>query len=548
MTTTLSHSSSNESPSEPIVQESRHRFPLLIILGLVALLLIALLMRLRTLGVQFDRDSYDEGVYWQTLRSLSSGHPLYSSTFYSQPPLFILSVFPVYILGGQTIWAARFGVAIISLLGLLGAFLLGYAVRGRMGGFVALIIGITSQNYLAASQTLQAEGPQVAFSLLAIAFAYLWWQRPNGWKGSLYAALCTLTLVISIACKLFGLTTIVPIALLALAQLWRIFEWPLPHFLDVVRHPQEKNENSIESENAPVRIPRIKAAQSLIVGIAVLLVASLIILLPFLGDFHALWSQVISFHNAAAKVSTRAGNSRTIINFLLSPLGAAALLGLLIALYRREWLALPLLAWLIASALLLWRQMPLFNHHLVILVPVLLAMSIFAIDEQFINTLRPKAHHLHVEHVNIVLDAFQKMGLFIILCTIGLGIGSDISYYQQMHHQVTTKATQQAIGVSQQLQHILQPGQYVITDAQFVSGLADRNTPPDLVDTSSVHIQTGYLTSQQLIAEAQQPQVQAVLFYTGRLSQLHAFHTWVTQHYRLEQNYGKGNQLWVKIN
>jgi len=63
-----------------------------------------------------------------------------------------------------------------------------------------------------------------------------------------------------------------------------------------------------------------------------------------------------------------------------------------------------------------------------------------------------------------------------------------------------------------------------------------------------VHIQTGYLTSQQLITEAQQPQVQAVLFYTGRLSQLHAFHTWVTQHYRLEQNYGKGNQLWVKIN
>ena len=230
-------------------------------IGVVVLLLIALLMRLHTLGVQFDRDSYDEGVYWQTLRALSSGHPLYSDTFYSQPPMFILSLFPVYAIAGQTLWAARFSIAIISLLGLVGAFLLGYALRGRLGGFGALLLCISSQPYLYASQTIQAEGTQVAFSLLAIAFAYLWWRRPTGWRGSLYAALCTLTMVISIFCTLFALATVVPIALLALAHLWRVFK------------PSDETEDVTHWQNI----------QSLAVGILVLIVATIIIMLPYLG-------------------------------------------------------------------------------------------------------------------------------------------------------------------------------------------------------------------------------------------------------------------------
>jgi hypothetical protein len=87
----------------------------------------------------------------------------------------------------------------------------------------------------------------------------------------------------------------------------------------------------------------------------------------------------------------------------------------------------------------------------------------------------------------------------------------------------------------------------VITDGQFLAALAGRNTPPSLVDTSSVRINTGYITAQQLIQEAQSSNVQAVLFYTGRLTQVHAFYTWVTQHYQLAHRYGKGSELWVKM-
>src|SRR5690348_1154249 len=62
------------------------------------LLVAALLMRLYTLHAPFDRDSYDEGVYWQSLRAMSAGHALYRDIFYSQPPFFLLSIYPFYAL------------------------------------------------------------------------------------------------------------------------------------------------------------------------------------------------------------------------------------------------------------------------------------------------------------------------------------------------------------------------------------------------------------------------------------------------------------------
>lgn len=525
-----------------LIEKTQRRIPLFTTLGLLALLLIALIMRIYTLNAHFDRDSYDEGVYWQTLRALSHGHPLYSSTFYSQPPMFILSIFPTYMLAGQTLWAARLGVVLISLLGLVGAFILGYALHGRLGGFVALGIGVTSQAYLAASQTLQAEGPQVAFTLLAIAFAYLWWQRPAGWKGNLYAALCTLTLTLSIASKLSGVTTAVPIVLVVLAQLWRVFHWPLPRFLRLPQYPTTAAHDKIITVSEENR--RIKVVQSLIIGIVVLLVTTLVILLPYLGDFHAFWSQVVSFHNAATRTGSRAGNRSEILGFLLSPLGVAAFIGLVIACYRRDWRVLPFVVWLIVSALFLWRQVPLFPHHLVILVPALIGLSVFALDEQFLTNLLKQPGQIHFD---ILLNAIQSTALFFILCTLVINVYSDVIYYHQMKVNAASNATYSTQVIAKQLQQVTQPSQYVITDAQFLSALADRNTPPALVDTSTVHIQTGYLSAEQLIADAQQPQVQAVLFYTGRLKQVPAFHTWVAHHYHLVHNYGKGKELWVKI-
>ena len=107
---------------------------------LLALLAIALGMRLYGLGLPFDRDGYDEGVYWQTLLSMHAGYTLYQQIFYSQPPFFMLSTYPFYILFGSTLWSARLGIALVSLLGLAGALSMGKALSGRLGAIAAVFL------------------------------------------------------------------------------------------------------------------------------------------------------------------------------------------------------------------------------------------------------------------------------------------------------------------------------------------------------------------------------------------------------------------------
>ena len=59
--------------------------------AVLTLVVSAVLTRLYHLDVPFDRDSYDEGVYWQSLRAMLAGESLYHTIFYSQPPMFLFS-------------------------------------------------------------------------------------------------------------------------------------------------------------------------------------------------------------------------------------------------------------------------------------------------------------------------------------------------------------------------------------------------------------------------------------------------------------------------
>src|SRR5579883_1508087 len=140
----------NEAKDNQVRAADTLRWQTLLMWGVVvALVIAAVLMRLYKLDVPFDRDGYDEGVYWQSLRAMSAGHALYQSIFYSQPPFFLLSSFPGYVLFGNTLWSARLGIALISLFGLLGAFLLGKALGGRLGAVTGLLLLIVNPVYLA---------------------------------------------------------------------------------------------------------------------------------------------------------------------------------------------------------------------------------------------------------------------------------------------------------------------------------------------------------------------------------------------------------------
>jgi 4-amino-4-deoxy-L-arabinose transferase-like glycosyltransferase len=491
--------------------------------AVVAMFALAIAMRLYHLGLPFDRDSYDEGVYWQSLRAMGTGHALYSDIFYSQPPFFLLSTYPLYALFGASLWSARLGIAIVSLFGLAGALLLGKALSGRLGALAALLLAVVDPLFLAQSQTIQAEASSVAFSLLAMGLAFYWWKYPLGRRGLLLAILTGVTVALSIMCKLLGVALLVPVVLLMVARLW------LGVASDQGGHPAL----------APALVAR--PYMSVAAGIGAFLLTMLLPILPFVGSWQAMWSEVVTFHTGAGTLLSgnaqlgQSGNTFKLETALATLLTLAALYGSLIALLRRDWRVLPLLGWLLATAFLLWRQVPLFPHHFVSLTPPLIALAVMGIAE-------PSAYKRAFARVSRTSSAsvmvLTWIAVLLILFTALLDARTDLVYYNTAAARGVDGLAQLEARVATDLDRAITPDQQVVTDVQFIAGLASRNTPPALVDTSMVRITTGSITLAQLEALTAQPQVHAVLFFTGRfgLLQVAAFHAWVAQRFHLLDN------------
>src|SRR5258708_10552358 len=124
---------------------------------------------------------------------------------------------------GKTLWGGSMGIVLVSLTGFVGAFLLGRTLGGRIGTICAVLLLTVDPLFLAQSQTLQAEAPSTALSFLAVGLAYAWWLTPTGLSGILLAALCGISLTLSISFKLLGVATTVPVAIIMRIQLWRPF-------------------------------------------------------------------------------------------------------------------------------------------------------------------------------------------------------------------------------------------------------------------------------------------------------------------------------------
>ena len=509
-------------------------------LAVLALLAAAVVMRLYGLGLPFDRDGYDEGVYWQSLLAMSSGHALYSDIFYSQPPFFLLSAFPTFALFGGSLWPARLGIALVSLFGVLGAFLLGKALSGRLGALAALLLVVVNPLYLAQSQTIQAEASSAAFELLAIGLALYWWNYPTGRRGIILAVLTGMTVALSILCKLLGVALLVPIGLLMVARLW----------LGALSGGQAAGYGgSVNDGKAAVGdedTRKVRPYTSVAAGIAAFALTGALLLLPFAGAAQAFISSVIMFHTGAAGQFSQAGNARIIMVALVSPLALTALYGIMTALLRQDWRVLPLLAWFLVSAFLLWRQVPLFHHHLVSLVPPLVALSVMGVALPLrMNRSAQSRVKLDVATLQAILAG---LAVVLVLLTAASALTQDIQYYRTAQVRSVDGLAKLEAGVSADLRASITPGQQVVTDAQFVAGLAGRDTPPALVDTSMVRIDAGNLTLAQLESITSQPQVHAVLFFSGRfhLPAVAAFHAWVAQRFHLLHDYGAGRELWVR--
>ncbi|HEY7125213.1 MAG TPA: glycosyltransferase family 39 protein [Ktedonobacterales bacterium] len=487
---------------------------------------LAVLLRLWHLSALTD--NYDEGVYWASLRALHAGDSLFTPVFSSQPPFFLLSMVPLVDVLGPTLVAGRLSIVLFSLLGILAMYALGRRLGGRWVGFGAALLLAVDHLYLIQSQTIQAEAPSTALMIVAVTAASFADRAP--WQASLLSGVAT---TLAILTKLFAVVAIVPILLLFLGQMIQMSK----------------------RKQAPWLHWGLRVIGCYLLGF---LATGALLLLPHLGHLQQLYAQVIAFHLDAARAfpSSLSENFSLIIHTQAEyPLLVIALAGVVIGLLRKQWNMLIAVSWVLAALVVLLQQAPLFDHHLVLLVPGLALTASLGLAPRD-NAMQTSVEYLEYPHFRLptFLRIFSPSmsAKSVLILRVGLPIlllcgVVAFALHTNLRYPLGIPAAQVATltAAANDLKTLTTPDQLVIADDQYVADMAERSVPPELVDTSFVRIQTGYLTTAQVIALAEQPQVGAILFYTGRFDQLSGFRAWVEGHFHLAREYGDGRALYL---
>jgi len=183
--------------------------------------------------------------------------------------------------------------------------------------------------------------------------------------GCCLATLAAITLALSTLTKLLVVPALAPISLLALARFWKV------------------------REQAPVKL--FASLYPLLLGCIAFVLTTFLLLFPFIHALPQFWHMAVSFHtdaktdllNSSSKAklyNLDPQQNRTLIqSVLVSLLGTSALYGTVVALIQRNWRIIPLLAWLGATIYVFWQQVPLLSHHLVAVVPPLIALSVMVL-------------------------------------------------------------------------------------------------------------------------------------------------------------------------
>ncbi len=441
------------------------------VLAPLGVLAAALAARIGLLGSpQLD---YDEGVYWESLRSLAHGHILYREVYSSQPPAFLPLVEPGFLAGGQSIWPARAMVAILSMALVVGAWL---ALRRRFGpGAAVAAAGLAAFDplLLRGSVTLQADVPSVGLALLAFGLGMEATHR-RGRSAVLLAAAAGVLAAVAVMIKLLAAPLAVGLLVLFAAG----------------------------------RDPRAVAA-----GVAGALAGAAACLIPVAGELGQVWQQSVVLH-LNGRWSQGPGMAWS---WTVPPAGELVLAGLAAAGLVLAWregqrvLALAAGGWLAAALIFLALQRPAYAHHLVAAsAPAVLPAAIAL--ERLGRTL-----HRGVGMAALVLAAIAG-GLAAVVLSLPPASGVDPA----------------------RLAAAVPRGRPIVTDDQFLAAAAGLDTPPWLVDTSSLRVNSGDLTTRAVEEEALRSGAGAVVLGNGRLAQLDGFVAWVGAEFPEREDLGDG--------
>ena len=455
---------------------------------------------------------YDSGVYLESARMIRRGYSEYGAVFSSQPPLWLPLLRFSFYLCGESFLAGQVLMATASVVTIAAVIAAVAQLQGRLAALLAAVLLMLAPVELSSSHLVIAEEPSVAFAAVAMATGV----RYSSVGRRVWLVVAAIAITCSILTKLFGLYTVPAILLLVIARWW----------------------------HAPIldRRARVQGLTSDIFIIGAISIGAIVVLAPAAG-LSKVWDEAVRFHLKAASVSQGipADNWQMVlrpwpsVNFqwIIFALSALCLFG--------GWQGLVVLIWWVCILIGLLLQRPLFMHHLLVLVPAAAVAAAFGwgqLWEWSLDWCRATNLSIRVPAMGgaaacLTLAAFLAVQLW--NGFRGYKNSIDLSSLQ-------TIATDEL--AAEKLRRLTAREDRVLTDAQGIAFLAQRDVPPGLTDTSFKRIAAGYLSARQVIDESERYHVRAALLWTGRLNQMPEVSAWVRERFSRHESFDEGRVLW----
>jgi hypothetical protein len=429
-------------------------------------LVIGSALALRLLNIT-NPAGYDEGKYSQGLVNMSRGYRPFAEIFNPQGPLFYPSLYPFFKLGGGTLEAARMGSIFWSMVGLGATGIAGWLLAGRLGALIALVLLTVSPQYLAQGRVIQSEAGALGFALMSVGLALAGYRAASleRRRARSFYILAAVALAVSLSIKALTVGTAVFLLLSLILVPGKSLAWKV---------------------NTGIACG--------IVGAATILAASA----PF-GP-QRVWEQGVVYHAALKAIEgpeLHANWSRLVRETAPEGWGLilVAIFGAAVWVRCCPRLAGILLGWTAATLVVLLTHAPLLNHHMVVLVPPLVLL---AVGLALVKMVLAKFGN------SIAIAAF--VGYLLSLPTPAQPIQEMVN--QQPPHQLV-------IDAGKQVSAVLAPDDFLVTDHPYAATLAKRSTPPELADADRYRLESGWLTSNDLIQITEDRHAKAALLWLG---------------------------------
>ncbi|VVA44339.1 Glycosyl transferase family 39 [Candidatus Roizmanbacteria bacterium] len=429
----------------------------------------------------------DEGIYLTSFLLVDKGYPAYKKTYFSQPPGFLLSVYPGFVLFGKTLSATRLTVGLWSFIGLLAILWISFELKSKWTGLLVISLLFLIPPYYNQTLTFQSDILITTFSLISLATLIRF--RKNYYLP--WFIISTIFLNLAFWTK-FDITFF-PSFILVLFLLFK--------------------EKKILTKNI---------INLFLIFFAVSLGFFVILILPF--GIKEVFNNLILLRFQAASSSTA---SFLLFDYLKKDIVLLVIiLGSLILSYfkinKSSFSQKIIFLWSIFVLILFIFYRPLFPHHLVILtVPMVLLFSQL-IDSLFSN---------------------KKLFQFIVLIMVIISLSNRIYAMANTSTKIINDQQQSAVDTIKKYTH---PNDVVVSDEEILNGLSGRLPPPELSDISYVRIKSNNLSPENFkkIINTYKPKL--IIPWNGRLESMKNFKENLTV-YKILTSFSSTKNIYIRI-